>query len=74
MLIVKIKNITGTFDVADYHFEIAVNDQTIAIGKVRNHRRSTGYAALLDDVAESLRKNGDPKPEDAPDNAVLRRE
>jgi hypothetical protein len=67
MLILKIKNITKTFDVADYHFEIAVNDQTIAIGKVRNHRRVTGYAALLDEIAQVLRQTGNPKPEDAPE-------
>jgi hypothetical protein len=67
MLILKIKNITRTFDVADYHFELAVNDQTIAIGKVRNHRRRTGYASLIDDIANVLRQTGDPKPEDAPE-------
>lgn len=65
MLIVKIKNITGTFVRANYHFEVFVNDVVVSEGKLLGgFYRKRGYAALLIAVAEQVRAGGDPGPED----------
>jgi len=65
MLIIKIKNITGTFDRADYHFELWVNDTMQFIGWVKNFRRTRGYAALMIEAAKIVAENGNPGPADA---------
>lgn len=68
MLIVKIKNITGTFVRANYHFEVFVNDVVVSEGKLLGgFVRALGYAALLHAVAEQVRLGGDPKPNDRED-------
>lgn len=65
MLIVKIKNITGTTDYANYHFEVFVNDTVVSDGTVDGHFRRNGYAALLKEVAAVVEATGNPKPGDA---------
>lgn len=65
MLIVKIKNTTGTFDYADYHFEIFVNDTVVSEGTVDGHFRRWGYAELLRLVAMAVAAAGNPKPADS---------
>lgn len=62
MLIVKIKNISGTWGVADYRWEVLENDKVLDDGFIR-HNRLEGYAALLEKIAKLLREGGDPKPE-----------
>lgn len=63
MLIVKVKNITGTHSKANYHYEVWVNDRLIAEGKVKDFMRRWGYAELLRTVARAVQANGDPKME-----------
>ena len=60
MLIVKIKNITGTFGHADYHFEVSVNEEVVSHGILRDFDRSQSYAELLLSVAGQVFKAGDP--------------
>lgn len=65
MLIVKVKNITGTFVRANYHFEVFVNDEVVSEGFVRGgFYRKRGYAALLHLVADQVLAGGDPGPRD----------
>lgn len=65
MLIVKIKNITGTTNYADYHFEVFVNDTAVSEGTVDGHFRRRGYAELLRLVAKAVETTGNPRPGDA---------
>ena len=65
MLIVKIKNVTGTFDVADYHFTLWVNETMQFVGFIKGFRRADGYAALMREAARIVAENGNPRPEDA---------
>ncbi len=61
MLIVKVKNVTGTFNVADYVFEIWVNDEMIFVGKIKDfNRKGLNYSDLLVAIATNMRRNGDP--------------
>lgn len=63
MLILKIKNISGTWGIADYRWEVFENDKVIAEGFTR-HNRLEGYAALLEKIAKYMREHGNPKPEE----------
>ena len=65
MLIVKIKNITGTFDYADYRFEVFVNDTVVSEGTVDGHFRRWGYAEIIRLVAKAVETAGNPKPADS---------
>jgi hypothetical protein len=65
VLIVKIKNITGTFDYADYHFEVFVNDTVVSEGTVDGHFRRWGYAEIIRLVAKAVETAGNPKPADS---------
>ena len=65
MLIVKIKNTSGTFDYADYHFEVFVNDTVVSEGIVDGHFRRRGYAELIRLVAQAVEAAGNPKPADS---------
>jgi len=47
MLIITIKNISKTSDIADYEYRTYVNDQPIDGGLVFSHNRSKGYFDLL---------------------------
>jgi len=69
MLNLKIKNITGSFVRADYHFELWVNDKKIAEGETMDFQRGLGYAALLWRIAKVLAEQGNPGPEDTPEDA-----
>ena len=66
MLIVKFKNVTGSFDVADYHFTLWVNETMQFVGFLKRFRRADGYAALMREAARIVAENGDPKPDDHP--------
>jgi hypothetical protein len=65
VLVVKIKNITGTFDYADYHFTLWVNETMQFVGWIRGFRRARGYAALMIEAAKIVAENGNPKPADS---------
>ena len=65
MLIVKFKNVTGSFDVADYHFTLWVNEAMQFVGFLKRFRRADGYAALMREAARIVAENGNPGPEDA---------
>ncbi|CAB4147036.1 hypothetical protein UFOVP505_9 [uncultured Caudovirales phage] len=65
MLTIKIKNITGSFNKADYHFELWVNDTMQFVGRVKHFRRARGYAALMIEAAKIVAENGNPGPDDA---------
>lgn len=65
MLIVKIKNISGTFAKADYHFTLWVNETMQFVGFIKGFRRADGYAALMCEAARIVAKNGNPGPDDA---------
>ena len=65
MLIVKVKNVTGTTNYADYHFEVFVNDTVVSEGMVDGHYRRRGYADLLRLVATVVETTGNPIPKDA---------
>lgn len=65
MLIVKIKNVTGTFHKADYQFELWVNETMQFVGWIRGFRRADGYAALMREAARIVAENGNPGPDDA---------
>jgi len=66
VLVVKIKNITGTFDYADYHFEVFVNDTVVSEGTVDGHFRRWGYAELIRLVAKAVETTGNPGPDAHP--------
>ena len=66
MLIIKIKNITGTFNYADYHFEVFVNDTVVSEGTVDGHFRRWGYAELIRLVAKAVETAGNPGPDAHP--------
>ena len=65
ILIIKIKNVTGTFHKADYQFELWVNETMQFVGWIRGFRRARGYAALMIEAAKIVAENGNPGPEDA---------
>lgn len=65
MLIVKVKNVTGTTHYADYHFEVFVNDTVVSEGMVDGHFRRWGYAELIRLVAKAVEATGNPIPKDA---------
>lgn len=67
MLVLKIKNITGDFKRADYHFELIEDGEevkTVAEGTVKGHERGMGYSVLIHQVALVIGANGNPKPKD----------
>jgi hypothetical protein len=60
MLIVLIHNDgTGTNESANYDFEVLVNKNSIARGKVAGHNRNHGWKALLLQIATSSFVYGD---------------
>lgn len=63
MLIIKFKNVTGTFDLADYHFTLWVNETMQFVGFIKGFRRADGYAALMREAARIVAENGNPGPE-----------
>jgi len=65
MLIIKFKNVTGTFDLADYHFTLWINETMQFVGFIKGFRRADGYAALMREAARIVAENGDPGPEGA---------
>ena len=65
MLIIKIKNVTGTFNKADYHFELWVNDTMQFVGFIKGFRRADGYAALIREAARIVAENGNPGPDNS---------
>lgn len=55
MLTIEIENdLTGNLDVANYRYEVKINDRPIQSGIVRDHVRLDGYAALILRVALSI--------------------
>ena len=59
MLILHIRNTTGG-SVSDYEYEVLVNTEVIAQGKVKGHTRADGWAELVRKVIEPyLRKERD---------------
>jgi hypothetical protein len=68
MLILKIKNISQTFNVADYHYELIEDGdeaKTVAEGVIEGHKRGSGFSVLIHQAALSIALNGNPKPKDA---------
>ena len=60
MMILKVKNITGTHHKADYRWELFINDEVVRAGEVRNFDRSYGRGELLTLIAGQVIEAGDP--------------
>lgn len=60
MMILKVKNITGTHHKADYRWELFINDEVVRAGEVRNFDRSYGRGELLTLIAGQVIESGDP--------------
>jgi len=53
MLSLYIRNISNTYDVANYEYIVMVNAETIAEGKVYNHHRVDGWKKLVEKILKS---------------------
>ena len=60
MMILKVKNITGTHHKADYRWELWINDEIVRAGEVRNFHRAYGRGELLTLIAGRVVESGDP--------------
>ena len=60
MMILKVKNITGTHRKADYRWELFINDEVVRAGTVQNFDRSYGRGELLTLIAGQVIESGDP--------------
>ena len=64
MMILKVKNITGTHYNADYRWELWINDEIVRAGTVQNFDRSYGRGELLTIIAGQVIESGDPQTTD----------
>ena len=59
-----ITNTTGTFDRADYRYELQINSDVVRAGTLRNIDRSQiSYSELIVLAASQIIISGNPKPE-----------
>lgn len=63
MLTLEIRNIHTENNIADYYYEIHINDKMIYRGIYRGHNRKDGWAKLVQNIArlhlkEKLAKEG----------------
>lgn len=68
MLVLTIKNITGTFVKADYYFKLIEDGdeaKVVSEGFIRDFKRDQGYAALVERAGWEIGRAGNPKPKDA---------
>lgn len=52
MLIVYVQNIKTVNGIADYRYQVNVNAEVIAGGKIKKHKRADGWAVLVKRIAE----------------------
>lgn len=53
MLSLYIRNISNTYDVANYEYIVMVNAEMIAEGKVYSHHRADGWKKLVEKILKS---------------------
>jgi hypothetical protein len=53
MLIILVHNDgTGTEEIADYNYEVRINHDVIAHGRILDHNRKDGWQALIREIAD----------------------
>ena len=64
-LIVALQNMSGLAEVSDYHWKVYVNERLIDEGWVVGHRRSDGWAPLVERMLTQRKERERDQSEDA---------